>query len=107
MRILSYIGSMVIIDCSAEGEPFPRVAWFFQDNILRDSDVPNINFQQNNRVLVITSLQSNNSGHYYCQSENDLFSAKQSSDIVLGFQARICINCATFALCCMCIYHLY
>ena len=96
-----YIGSTVIIDCSAEGEPFPRVAWFFQDNILRDSDVPNIHFQQNNRVLVITSLQSNNTGHYYCQSENGLFSAKRSSDIVLGIQGWICINFVTFAFCCM------
>ena len=97
-----YIGSMVIIDCSAEGEPFPRVAWFFLGNILRD---PNIHFQQNNRVLVIPSLQSNNSGHYYCQSENDQFSAKRSSDIELGFRGWIL--CVTFALRCMCIYHLH
>ena len=102
-----YIDSMVTIDCSAEGEPFPRVTWFFQGRELRDSEVSNINFQQNKRVLVIPSLQSNNSGSYHCQSVNDLFSAKSSSNIELGFQGWICINYVTFALCCMCMYHFH
>ena len=95
-----YIGSRVTINCSAEGEPFPRVAWFFQGNKLRDSDDPSINFQQNKRVLVIPSLQSSNTGYYYCQSENDIFSSKRSPDIRLGFQGWICVNYVTFTLCC-------
>ena len=81
-----YIGSEVIITCVAEGEPFPRVTWFFMNRELTGSEDLNINFRQNNRALVISSLQSNNSGYYSCRSENDLFPFKQSSQIHLGFQ---------------------
>ena len=81
-----YIGSEVIIDCMAEGEPFPQVTWFIMNRNLMDTEDPNVNFQQNNRILFISSLQSNHSGLYFCRSENNLFPFKQSPQVHLGFQ---------------------
>ena len=79
----------MIIDCIAEGEPFPRVAWFFEARELRDTEDPNIYFQQNKRVLIISNLLPNNIGLYFCQAENDFFPVKQSSEISLGFQGLL------------------
>ena len=84
-----YVGSVVVMRCVAEGEPFPRVSWFFNGRKVRDSEVPDLNFRQSKRILNITSFKSNYSGDYYCRSESDVFpDGRQSSTITVRFQGK-------------------
>ena len=85
------MGSEVIIRCTAEGEPLPQVTWFYNEvHEVRqgEGDFSNVIFQQDNRTLIINPLQSVNSGHYHCQSDN-VIGQESAISISLGFRSMM------------------
>ena len=97
-----YLGSEVTMRCTAEGDPLPRVAWFYNEvtPVLEEGDFTNVIYQQDNRTLIINPLRSVNLGRYHCQSEN-VIGQKSSNSISLGFRGmmyKIILLCSLCSL---------
>ncbi|KAL7404084.1 hypothetical protein ABVT39_009245 [Epinephelus coioides] len=59
-------GSSVTLTCSSDANPAAKYTWYNEDgNLFRHS-------QRQNPQLVFSSIQSSDSGEYYCKAENEL-----------------------------------
>ena len=67
-------GSSVTLTCSSDANPAANYTWYKRDQNAHLSSV------NEGPRLVLSSIQSSDSGHYYCRAENSL-GAKTSKDI--------------------------
>ena len=88
-----YFGSTVIINCIAEGEPFPQITWFYMySNVVKkvkegEERFLNVRLEQNNSRLIIDQLAASNVGNYECRSENVI--GQRSAMQYLGYRGMM------------------
>lgn len=67
------VNSVVIFECFApDGVPMPNVSWYKNGEKLRQTNLTNIEFSRNKRIMTIRSLTINDVGRYHCQAVNSL-----------------------------------
>ena len=65
------VNSMVMFECFApDGVPMPNVSWYKGDVKLRQSNLTNIEFSRNKRIMTIRSFAITDVGEYHCQAVN-------------------------------------
>ena len=64
-KVVAWVGGILILNCSATGDPQPVISWKKQGGQL-----PVLRSQQINGSLVIRSLTLNDKGNYICVAKN-------------------------------------
>ena len=67
------------LSCSASGDPLPRYHWTKDGSHL----IPNATFENSNKTIQLTNVDSRNDGVYTCWAVNDADVTSTSSNVTV------------------------
>ncbi|VDO31478.1 unnamed protein product [Haemonchus placei] len=77
-------GKLASIECAAEGHPPPVISWL-RNGIRVESGIQGVRYDTEDKMLIITDVQSSDSGIYVCEATNEAGIARQAYTLeVLG-----------------------
>lgn len=84
------LGSNVIVDCQAFGEPLPVVDWKKERIDMTANEINDrIEILQNSSLLIVAA-QPSDAGVYYCVASNNLGSVLKDVKIIIQGKATVC-----------------
>lgn len=86
------LGEPLRLECAFHGVPIPTIEWYKDDEIisLMDDNETRIDMHDNNQILDIKFLKSEDEGTYKCEAINRIGKAERST--LLTISSKILIN---------------
>ena len=86
-----FIGTMLNLSCSADGNPAPSITWYFQGMIFTNETVNSKDSTNAESTIVINDLMLSYGGIYTCVIDNDAIIMSLSHDATVAVISGKCI----------------
>lgn len=81
--VISQIEKPIVLKGEVEGNPFPEIKWFFNENELNNSEHYEMTTEQNNVKLTIKQVKNTDIGIYTCQAINPGGVATSRTNVII------------------------